>query len=121
MIPRRCTPNNLNLAEYLIVGGESSTHRDSFTEEQIKKIKESIGSVDYADYVYCLIYLGFRPSEFLSLEISNYDKSRKCFIGGSKTAAGINRVVTISPKIQPIIDTLAGDRTSGVFLRKRRW
>ncbi len=114
-IPRRCTPNNLNLAEYLIVGGESSTHRDSFTEEQIKKIKESIGSVDYADYVYCLIYLGFRPSEFLSLEISNYDKSRKCFIGGSKTAAGINRVVTISPKIQPIIDSLAGDRTSGAF------
>ena len=114
-IPRRCTPNNLNLAQFLIVGGESSTHRESFTEEQIKLIKDSIGSVDYADYVYCMIYLGFRPSEFLSLEISNYDKSRQCFIGGSKTSAGTNRVVTISPKIQPIIERIAGDRESGPF------
>ncbi|MBQ3371684.1 MAG: site-specific integrase [Oscillospiraceae bacterium] len=114
-IPRRCTPNNLNLAQFLIVGGESSTHRESFTEEQIKLIKDSIGSVDYADYVYCMIYLGFRPSEFLSLEISNYDRSRQCFIGGSKTSAGMNRVVTISPKIQPIIERIAEGRESGPF------
>ena len=118
-IPRRCTPNNLNLAEFLIVSGESAAHRDSFTEEQIKKIRDSIGTVKYADYVYCLIYLGFRPSEFLALEISNYDKDRQCFIGGSKTSAGMNRVVTISPKILSFINRIAGDRTDGAFFYGR--
>lgn len=118
-IPRRCTPNNLNLAEFLIVSGENATHRDSFTEEQIKQIRDSIGAVNYADYVYCLIYLGFRPSEFLALEISDYDKARQCFIGGAKTSAGMNRVVTISPKILPYINSIAGERTDGAFFYGR--
>ena len=39
-IPRNCTPNNLNLSQFLIVGGEGATHRDSFTEDQISNIKK---------------------------------------------------------------------------------
>ena len=114
-IPRNCTPNNLNLAEFLIVSGEGATHRDAFTDAQIELIHKSIGSVKYADYVYCLIYLGFRPSEFLALTISDYDISRQCFIGGSKTEAGINRVVTVSPKILPYIQRIAESRNDGAF------
>ena len=114
-IPRNCTPNNLNLSQFLIVGGEGATHRDSFTEDQISKIKKKLDSVDYADYVYCMIYLGFRPSEFLALEISDYDKQNHYFRSGAKTEAGINRVVTISPKILPIIEDIAGKKDSGAF------
>ena len=50
-----------------------------------------------------LIYLGFRPSEFLALDISQYDKTNKYFRAGAKTEAGKNRVVTISPKIQKYV------------------
>ena len=114
-IPRNCTPNNLNLSQFLVVGGESAAHRDSFTEDQISMIKKQINTVDYADYLYCMIYLGFRPSEFLALEISDYDKKNHYFRSGAKTEAGMNRVVTISPKILPIIESISDLRESGAF------
>ena len=112
-IPRNVVPNNLNLAQFLIVGGEGVVHRESFTDDQIEKIKKACGVVPYADYIYCMIYLGFRPSEFLSLDLANYDQEQKCFTGGSKTEAGSNRIVTISPKIQPYIDSIVADRSEG--------
>lgn len=112
-IPRNAVPNGLNLAPYLVVGGDGVVHRASFDAAQIAQIKAACGSVPYADYIYSLIYLGFRPSEFLALRIEDYDAEKKCFIGGGKTAAGTNRVVTISPKIQPLIDRLTAGRSSG--------
>ena len=114
-IPRNCTPNNLNLSQFLIVGGEGAAHRDSFTDDQINLIRKNLNSAEYADYVYCLIYLGYRPSEFLALEISDYDKEKHFFRSGAKTEAGMNRVVTISPKILPIISRIAESRESGAF------
>jgi len=118
-IPRNSIPNNLNLAQFLSVGGEKSSHRESFTDEQIAQIKKAIGKVDYADYIYCLIYLGFRPSEALSLTVECYDANRQCFIGGGKTEAGTNRVVTLSPKIQKHIHRIIGGRSEGyVFCDK---
>lgn len=117
-IPRNAVPNNLNLAQYLIVGEGETAHRASFTDTEIRKIKNGIGQTPYADYVYCLIYLGFRPSEFLSLDCSRYDREEKCFTGGGKTAAGTNRVVTISPKIVSYIESIINGRSDGpVFCR----
>ncbi len=46
-------------------------------------------------------YRGLRPPRLRS------------FVGGAKTEAGRSRIVTISPKIQPIIDRLVAGRTSG--------
>ena len=112
-IPRQAVPDNLNLAQYLIVGGDKGSHRESFDDIQIEKIKQQIGKQQYADYAYCLIYLGFRPSEFLALDISSYNADKHCFIGGAKTDAGRNRVVTISPKIRPYITGIIGSRTAG--------
>ncbi len=114
-IPRNMTPNNLNLAPFLCVSGEGAAARESFTDEQIEQIKGVLGKASYADYVYCMIYLGFRPSEFLALTVDRYDRQKKCFVGGAKTEAGTNRVVTISPKIQPLIERIAGDRTTGAM------
>lgn len=117
-IPRRAVPGNLNLAQYLVVGDGDTAHRASFTDTELEKIKKGAGKVPYADYVYCLIYLGFRPSEFLSLDCASYNPADRCFTGGGKTAAGTNRIVTISPKIQPYIDALIAGRSSGpVFAR----
>ena len=114
-IPRNCTPNNLNLSQFLIVGGEDAAHRDAFNDSQIELLKNAVGTVPFADFVYCLIYLGFRPSEFLSLEISDYDRKNHYFRAGAKTEAGINRVVTVSPKILPIIESIASRKLSGAF------
>lgn len=106
-IPRHVIPDNLNLAQYLSVDGDSAAHRTSFTQEQIDKIGKACGVVPYAEEIYAMCYLGFRPSEFLSLTAENYDSKRSCLVGGAKTAAGKDRTVTISPKIKPIIEAHA--------------
>lgn len=102
-IPRKVIPDNLNLAPFLIAEGESAAHRSSFTDVEIEKIKKACGKIPHAEEIYCMIYTGFRPSEFLSLQASDYDAARKTLTGGAKTAAGKNRVVTLSPKIAPLI------------------
>lgn len=105
----------LNLAQYLIVGGESGQSRESFSADQLEQIRRGVGTIPYADYIYCMCYLGFRPSEFLALGVQDYDPKQKTLTGGAKTDAGKNRVVTISPKIQPIIDKLADGRSAGAL------
>ncbi len=110
---------DLNFALYLIVSGESGSSRESFSAEQLDKIRKAVGAIPYADYIYCMCYLGFRISEFLSLEVKDYDPVKKTLTGGAKTEAGKNRIVTISPKIQPIIENIIGKRTEGtIFCNK---
>lgn len=112
-IPRKAIPDNLNLAPFLLIDGEATTRREAFTDIEIEKIKKACGIVPHAKDIYCLIYTGFRPSEFLALTADSYDKARNCLIGGGKTKAGTNRAVTISPKIEAFIRDSAA---SGGFL-----
>ena len=110
-IPRRMT--DINLAEYLIVGGGETSQKNALPDDALEKLERYAGSVKWADYVLCHCYLGFRPAEFLALDAKNYDRVEKAFTGGAKTDAGKNRIVTVSPKIQPIVDRLVRDKVSG--------
>lgn len=105
-IPRGYVPNNVNLATFLKCGSFVAPEKHGFSLEQLQKIKDSIGIVPYAEYIYCHCYLGFRPTALISLKVSDYNAEEKAFVGGIKTEAGKNRTVTISPKIQPYIDDL---------------
>jgi integrase len=86
-------------------------------------IRQGVGVVPYADYIYTMIYTGFRPSEFLALTHDSYDKTRATLTGGAKTDAGRGRVVTLSPKIKSIVEArflasgsfLFGDAAGGQF------
>lgn len=100
-IPRHLIPDDLNLAQFLHVGGEAAAHRDAFTDVEIEKIRRA--GTPEAEDVLMMIYLGFRPSEFLALTAEDYDKTHRAFVGGSKTDAGRNRTVTVSPKIAPVV------------------
>jgi hypothetical protein len=106
-IPRHVIPENLNLGPFLIVEGDSSGRWSSFNDIELEKIKKACGKVPHADEIYCLIYTGFRPSEFLALTAADFDASRQTLTGGAKTQAGKNRVVTLSPKIKPLVEALA--------------
>ncbi len=110
-IPRHLA--TLNLGQYMIVGGGDSGGKDALPTEAVKSIAQHVGSVPGADYVLSQCYLGFRPSEFLALDAIDYNRSERAFVGGAKTDAGRDRVVTVSPKIQPIIDRLVKDKLSG--------
>lgn len=94
-----------NIAAFLYCDGVEAT-RPAFTAAEIGKIKDAIGAEYGADYVYCLIYTGFRPNEMLNLTRFNYNPEERILTGGFKTEAGTNRPVPVSPKILPIIERL---------------
>lgn len=106
-----------NRAETLYTGNGHKGTRPAFTAAEVETIRQAIGVVPYADYIYCMIYLGYRPGEMLALEKSAYDQEHHCLIGGSKTEAGRNRIVTISPKVAPLIERQL--RTPGRYLFPR--
>ena len=116
-IPRGYVPQNVsgqpNLASFLRIDADGSGHKQGLSAEELEKVRQAIGKVPYADYIYCHCYLGFRPSAFIALRVEDYNQTERAFVGGIKTEAGINRTVTVSPKIQPIVDRLIGGRSSG--------
>ena len=110
-VPRHLAP--LNLGPYLIVGGQRGDDRRALPMEAVEQLRQGIGQIPYADYIVAQCYLGFRPSELLALDASNYDAQERAFKGGAKTDAGRDRTVTVSPKVQPIVDRLVAGKTSG--------
>lgn len=118
-IPRQLIPNNLNLGQYLKVDGNSAAHREAFTDVQIAQIKKACSTIPHAKLIYIMIYLGFRPTEFLDLKVEDYDRKRGVIIGGAKTEAGKGRFVTVSPKIKPMLDEMLPEEGYIVQLDKR--
>lgn len=110
-IPRKLT--NINMGQYLIVGAGEAGNKDALPDTAVSALEENVGKVPWADYILCQCYLGFRPSEFLALDAKNYIREERAFVGGAKTEAGRDRIVTVSPKIQPIVDRLIKDKISG--------
>lgn len=100
----------MNQAQFLFAGKEKKGKRPPFTTEELEMIRKAVGQYSYADYVYFLCYTGFRPNEFLSLKKSAYNEVElngekvPLLIGGFKTEAGTDRIVTISPKVQGILE-----------------
>ena len=88
-----------NYAEYIIIGKEVQKEREAFTMDEVRQIYESQNV--WAGYILCLIFTGFRPNELFKLRKQDYHGDY--FIGGSKTEAGKNRIVTIPPVIQPVV------------------
>lgn len=113
-IPRKMA--NVNLATYLVLTYDKKTEnipRQSLTDEEISRIFDLAKDDEDARDVCCLIYLGLRPSEFLGLKVENVDLKQGYIVGGIKTEAGIDRVVTISPRILDFMSMRIGFRTEG--------
>lgn len=109
----------LNMGQYLVVNGEAGIGKEGLPLDALETLTKNVGKVPYADYIVAECYLGFRPSELLDLDVSNYDRAKKAFVGGAKTEAGKNRTVTVSPKIQSIISRLTDSKIAGpVFCDK---
>ena len=103
----------LNLGQYLIVGSGEVGEKAALPLAAVEQLRAGIGHIPYADYIVVQCYLGFRPGEFILLDAKDYDRQQRAFVGGAKTDAGRDRLVTVSPKIQPIIDRLMQDKISG--------
>lgn len=112
-VPRGYFPEKLVLSDYLTVTGEAGRGGVGLPLDYLDAISKAAGRVPYADHILCQCYLGFRPSELLALRREDYDPTERTFRGGSKTDAGRDRVVTVSPKIQRAVNRClarGGDR-----------
>ena len=109
-IPRRIT--DMNLGEYLIVTG--NTGEENRLARRSPETHRGKGRHIVGCGLRVLPVLSwFPPSEFLALDIKDYNRKERAFTGGAKTEAGTDRIVTVSPKIQPIIDRLTADKIGG--------
>lgn len=122
-IPRHLTADGLNLAQYLTVSGEAAAHRDALTELELARLWRYADTAPGVADVLIMCYTGFRPSEYLSLTAESYDAAAQTLTGGAKTDAGRNRVVTLSPKIAPLVAQRAtrGGPLAGEVNNLKRW
>lgn len=110
-----------NYAQYLYVGNEKKGTHPAFSMKQVEQIRQAAAAGDLrAVYTYCLIYLGFRPNEMLSLtrDAFHKDGDAEYLIGGGKTEAGTDRTVPISPKIRQYLYELLLKANPYIFPRE---
>lgn len=113
-IPRNCIPKDRNLAPFLTITAAKGQSREGLTLPELEAVGELAAAGNReARQVYCHCYLGFRPSALLLLRIEDYDAREKAIVGGIKTEAGIERTVTVSPKIQAYLSAAIGGRKTG--------
>lgn len=79
------------------------TSRQPFTADEIEALWSAV-SAPWVDTVLILIYTGWRISEFLALSPEDIDLSAGTMQGGTKTAAGKNRIVPIHHRIRPLVE-----------------
>lgn len=96
-----------NYAEYIYIRKEEKAERNAFSAEQLQLMWDSVASVPRLKYVLILCYTGMRLGEMLSARTENYNAEDQYFVTGSKTDAGKDRIITISPKILPFFDEFA--------------
>lgn len=108
---------NKNYAKFIELPPKNETNRSRFTDIQLEKIRQSIGIVPYADYIYCMCYLNFRVAEFLDLTAESYKivDDISIFVGGKKTDAGTDRIVPIHTNIKNIVKNCLAKNGETVF------
>lgn len=93
-----------NYAEYLYIKKEESAEKIAFSAEQLQTMWENVEQHPNLKYVLTLCYTGMRLTEMLEAMTDDYNPTDGYFVTGIKTAAGKNRIITISPKIRPFFD-----------------
>lgn len=114
-VPRGYFPEKLLLGQFLRVSGTGGVGGVGLPAEYLQKIESAVGTIPGADLITAQCYLGFRPSEFLSLTHKSYNAVERAFVGGAKTEAGKDRTVTVTPKIQGIVDSYAKKESEQFF------
>lgn len=93
-----------NYASFIVLPKAEHKEKTPFSDLDLAKIERAAeDGIMYADLILILCYTGWRINEFLSLTKFNYDEKNKTLTGGLKTEAGKNRVVPVSPKIEPYL------------------
>ena len=90
-----------NYAEYIYIAKGDKKEKTAFTDDQLQLMWNSVNAIPDVKYILVLCYTGMRLGEMLSARTENYHPDEGYFITGSKTEAGKDRIITISPRIRP--------------------
>ena len=90
----------------------------ALTDLEFAALEKGYANIPGGDACYVLCYTGFRVTEFCTLTRFNYDPVEKTLRSGIKTEAGIDRIVPVHPKIQPIIDAWYASGTDVLYPNK---
>lgn len=96
-----------NYAEYIYIRKEEKSEKIAFSKDQLQLMWDNVDTVPGIKYILVLCYTGMRLNEMLGAKTENYNREEGYFIAGSKTAAGKDRIITISPKISPFFENFA--------------
>ena len=96
-----------NYGKFIYVPKEEEEEKIFFTKEQMDIMWKNVDKVPDIKYVLVLCYTGLRITEFVGALSENYNKEKGYFVAGIKSAAGKNRIVTISPRIKHFFDDFA--------------
>ncbi len=90
-----------NYGKFIYIKKEEKEEKKAFTKAQLDLMWEKVKDIPDLMYILILCYTGMRVGEMVEALTENYYPDDDYFIAGSKTAAGKNRIITISPKIKP--------------------
>lgn len=93
---------NKNYAEFVKLPPAVKPETHPFTDEEIKTLLNNDDN-KICKIILCMIFTGFRPTEFFSIEVKNIDIENMFIRGGAKTEAGKNRIIPIYSGIQKYI------------------
>ena len=74
-----------------------------FTDKEISSLWDALWTINNVDIILIYIYTGMRPGELLDIKAEDVHLEEKYMIGGSKTEAGINRIIPLHEAIIPLV------------------
>jgi len=96
-----------NYAEYIEIKEKAEKTGKVFTDNEIKTLWDHVDDPT-AQWILILMYTGMRIGELLSLTADNVFLDKQYMIGGSKSEAGIDRVIPLHDKIVPLVEKQLG-------------
>lgn len=105
-----------NYSEFVTMPKFERTEKRPLTDIEIQKIGQAAAEGNKtAQWVYYMIYSGWRIGELLELTAFSFDKDEYTFRGGKKTEAGKNRLVPVHTNLRWIIDKQLSQKGDTVF------
>ena len=85
--------------------GDSNAEKPhiSYTKEEMNILWANVGKNVFVDMILIQCYMGWRPDELCHLALNHINMNDWTIIGGSKTAAGRDRVCAVHEYIRPLI------------------
>lgn len=96
-----------NYAEYIEIRDKVEKTGKIFTDNEIKVLWDNVDNPT-AQWILILMYTGMRIGELLAMTADNIHLDKHYMIGGSKSEAGIDRVIPIHDAILPLVTKQLG-------------